>query len=114
MIQKRDCAAIREDNLRHDLDCNNTTAAGRRRRVSKNNYKEIYFMQLNKKLKEKNAFIQTAIAKLTNHPLPMTSSLDPKFVSNLSIKNSTCIKKRNNDLMSKYAIPVAYYLELFL
>lgn len=30
MIQKRDYAAIREDNLRHDLDYNNTTAAGRR------------------------------------------------------------------------------------
>ena len=74
MILKRDCAAIREDNLRHDLDCNNTTAADRR--VSKNNDKEIDFMQLDKKLKEKNAFIQTGKAKLTIHPLPMTSSLD--------------------------------------
>lgn len=51
MILKRDCAAIREDNLRHDLDCYNTTAAARR--VPKNNYKENDSMQLDKKLPRK-------------------------------------------------------------
>lgn len=74
MFQKRDSVAIREDNLRYDLDCNNTTATGWR--MSKNNDKEIDFMQLDKKLQEKMHSYKLALLNLRIIPCHWPQSLD--------------------------------------